>query len=284
MAIYQGDKLLASDINVKPGTTNYNDLSNKPSVNGIALEGNKTATDLSLQSYIPLPDNTDLNTITENGLYTIDVSPNSVDITHIPLDAGDTVWFIEVHSQKESSTRMAIWQYAHAMIPHTSNDNKSGNNIYARTCNSFNETETMQWSEWYQIAGSGLDLPSNKSVDITLQASGTTYTAPANGYFTLLGTGTPPQFCRLYNPENPVLGISLALTQQGIASNCILPVSKNDKIQLDYNATVEAFHFVYANSEVPMNERFPASTTVNEEPIVAKVTSTKKTRSKKTSS
>lgn len=32
------------------GTTNYNDLTNKPSINGVPLEGNKTSADLNIQS------------------------------------------------------------------------------------------------------------------------------------------------------------------------------------------------------------------------------------------
>ena len=32
------------------GTTDYNDLTNKPSINGVTLEGNKTSADLNIQS------------------------------------------------------------------------------------------------------------------------------------------------------------------------------------------------------------------------------------------
>ena len=32
------------------GTTNYNDLTNKPTINGVTLEGNKTSADLNIQS------------------------------------------------------------------------------------------------------------------------------------------------------------------------------------------------------------------------------------------
>lgn len=32
------------------GTTNYNDLTNKPTINGVILEGNKTSADLDIQS------------------------------------------------------------------------------------------------------------------------------------------------------------------------------------------------------------------------------------------
>ena len=35
------------------GTTNYNDLTNKPSINGITLTGNKTSIDLGMSFIIP---------------------------------------------------------------------------------------------------------------------------------------------------------------------------------------------------------------------------------------
>ena len=35
------------------GTTNYNDLTNKPSINGITLTGNKTSIDLGISAIIP---------------------------------------------------------------------------------------------------------------------------------------------------------------------------------------------------------------------------------------
>lgn len=35
------------------GTTNYNDLTNKPSINGITLTGNKTSIDLGINAIIP---------------------------------------------------------------------------------------------------------------------------------------------------------------------------------------------------------------------------------------
>ena len=40
------------------GTTNYNDLTNKPSINGITLAGNKTALDLGITFTIPISEPT----------------------------------------------------------------------------------------------------------------------------------------------------------------------------------------------------------------------------------
>ena len=40
------------------GTTNYNDLTNKPSINGITLTGNKTPLDLGITFTIPISEPT----------------------------------------------------------------------------------------------------------------------------------------------------------------------------------------------------------------------------------
>ena len=50
------------------GTTNYNDLTNKPSINGIVLSGNKTAEDLGLiQQNGDTPQSVDTDLEIENG-------------------------------------------------------------------------------------------------------------------------------------------------------------------------------------------------------------------------
>ena len=54
MSIRQGSTIIAGSSG-SGGTSNYNDLKNKPSINGITLEGNKTTEDLNINS---LPDQT----------------------------------------------------------------------------------------------------------------------------------------------------------------------------------------------------------------------------------
>lgn len=270
MAIYQGDKLLASDINVKPGTTDYNDLSNKPSINGIALDGNKTATDLNLQSYVTLPANTDFNTITNNNTYLIGIQPNINSNQPLIFDS-NTVWFVDHYNTDANPDHKFAYQIAQL---------RRENAIYKRI------QDDNVWQPWYQIAGSGLDLPSNKRVDITLQTSNTIYTAEANGYIFLdKQSNAAGEYIQILIDNNKYLD-----TRYSSAANSrltlTLPITKGTKFGVVYTASgdTNAFRLIYANSEVPMNERFPASTTVNEEPVVTKVTSTKKTRAKKTSS
>lgn len=271
MAIYQGDKLLASDINVKPGTTDYNDLSNKPSINGIALDGNKTATDLNLQSYILLPSNTDFNTIEETGLFKFTISDGSVNLNQPILNQQNKTYNVSCIMYDSEKTVGIQTTYSRENMSFPVYGRIKSNNV---------------WQPWYQIAGSGLDLPSNKSVDITLQTSNTIYTAEANGYIFLdKQSNAAGEYIQILIDNNKYLD-----TRYSSAANSrltlTLPITKGTKFGVVYTASgdTNAFRLIYANSEVPMNERFPASTTVNEEPVVTKVTSTKKTRAKKTSS
>lgn len=279
MAIYQGDKLLASDINVKPGTTDYNDLSNKPSINGITLDGNKTVTDLNLQSYISLPGNTDLNTITTDGYYKVLLKDNTnynqpIYNTTLP-ENNISFWTISFSSTPSGESL----QYPLGeMIAFSPNVNSLYPTIYARKLH-----PADGWQPWYQIAGSGLDMPSKKAISITPGTDASTYTVPANGYIGYRMTAVESSGSFLATGR--YLSVGGVCNVIGYYYNFTLPVEKGETVTIYHTGvTFKECYFVYANSEVPMNERFPASTTISEEPAIAKVTSTKKTRSKKASS
>lgn len=51
------------------GTTNYNELSNIPQINGVNLKGNLSADDIGLVSRTTLESNIDLNTVKSPGFY-----------------------------------------------------------------------------------------------------------------------------------------------------------------------------------------------------------------------
>ena len=91
---------------------------------------------------------------------------------------------------------------------------------------------------------SGLGMPSSRYIDLTLGASGSTYTAPANGYFVVRVPFTSNQACVLFNTTT-LLGINLNSNGAWIAYGNI-PVKKNDVVQLSYNCTPSLFRFVYA--------------------------------------
>lgn len=97
---------------------------------------------------------------------------------------------------------------------------------------------------------SGLGMPSNRYIDLTLGASGTEYIAPANGwYYTHKQSTSSNQYIKLENLNN-------ILSSQGESSNsngwnfAFIPTKKDDTIRLTYSAGGEGLlRFIYAEGE-----------------------------------
>ena len=93
-------------------------------------------------------------------------------------------------------------------------------------------------------------MPSNRYIDLTLGASGTLYTAPANGWFCCnkLSSGTR-QYLNMHNAQE-LTSISWS-TGSGDGLKTYLPVKKGDVINIEYSAggSIEIFRFIYAEGE-----------------------------------
>ena len=104
---------------------------------------------------------------------------------------------------------------------------------------------TLSWGG-QSIAAMG--MPSGKNVDLTLGTSGTTYTAPANGYVLLKKSSTASnQIVELYTGVN-VRSISSASNQQ----ICVFaPVQKGFNFSVNYSLAGETtfFRFIYAEGD-----------------------------------
>lgn len=94
---------------------------------------------------------------------------------------------------------------------------------------------------------SSYGMPSSKYINLTLGASGSTYTAPANGYFACLlsiGSGT----FNIY-VQNNFLGTQFTTTIE-IAVKAFVPVQKGQVMQLVYptptTQTYKTLRFIYA--------------------------------------
>ena len=95
---------------------------------------------------------------------------------------------------------------------------------------------------------SGLGLPSSKYDNLTLGATGTTYTAPANGWFHISKGGTNgSQYVYMHNDNYGICLNNMAST----ASTFIFPVIKGDVVTIDYTSTgtTYEFRFIYAEGD-----------------------------------
>ena len=95
-------------------------------------------------------------------------------------------------------------------------------------------------------------MPSNRYIDLTLGASGTTYTAPADGYVYLWKeTDATNQFITLTNNSN---GLAIHQWASLAGGGCAgyVPVKKGDIVSITYTAggTTNMFRFIYAEGAV----------------------------------
>ena len=106
---------------------------------------------------------------------------------------------------------------------------------------------------------SGLSMPSNKYIDLTLGESGSSYTAPANGYFSVGGNfGNVNGYFTLALWDNAISHTLLASEAKANSSDygcfCWIPVKKGDKVFAYYNYSpfssttsgTPFFMFIYA--------------------------------------
>lgn len=94
---------------------------------------------------------------------------------------------------------------------------------------------------------SGLGMPSNRYIDLTLGASGSTYTAPANGWFFVRKVSTGVQVIYFTNTTNGMTS-SCYSSNSGEYLDSIIPVVKEQSVVCEYNTggTTQFFRFIYA--------------------------------------
>ena len=90
---------------------------------------------------------------------------------------------------------------------------------------------------------SGLGMPSNRYIDLTLGASGSTYTAPANGYFCLNGkdSGNTGTAAFVMRNQTRYFGVAVTNTNSKMTpswTGCILPAKKGDIVPYYYEGTL----------------------------------------------
>lgn len=102
---------------------------------------------------------------------------------------------------------------------------------------------------------SGLSMPSDRYINLTLGANNTEYTAPANGYYCISQNVTQDKYLRLCVMLNGMEYYAFRLTAKSsnIWGDYILPVKKGDIVKLQYSgitgSTNAFFRFIYAQGE-----------------------------------
>lgn len=118
-----------------------------------------------------------------------------------------------------------------------------------KTVDSVANSNASNFSQAGRSYLSGLGMPSSRYIDLTLGATGSTYTAPANGYFVISKVATGVQDVvidlngvRWTTSNAPTIGWTCAT---------FVPCKKNDTINVFYSAggALNYFLFIYAEGE-----------------------------------
>lgn len=98
-------------------------------------------------------------------------------------------------------------------------------------------------------------MPSNKSIILTLGASGTTYTAPANGYFAFYaqyqsGADAWVNIQNLNTPDG-IIGMEHFWYSAKGSARFFCPAKNGDTISINYNCVLKGvyFEFIYAEGD-----------------------------------
>lgn len=97
---------------------------------------------------------------------------------------------------------------------------------------------------------SSLGMPSNRYIDLTLGASGSNYTAPANGWLLLYKTNGKTGAYIAFNAGDIYLE-DLKGASSNASLTLLMPVKKGQTVNVRYTATgaTKAFCFIYAEGE-----------------------------------
>ena len=110
------------------------------------------------------------------------------------------------------------------------------------------DTDLNNVTDTAKVMISGYSLPSNKFINLSLGTSGTSYTAPANGYFNVSKlSSSSGQFLSIF-AKNNLFVIQTTSTASNNKLGTLVPVLKGETITITYNAggNVEIFRFIYA--------------------------------------
>ena len=99
----------------------------------------------------------------------------------------------------------------------------------------------------------GWAMPSDEYIDLTLGASASTYTAPANGYYCIYKTAGTSQSSGYIVFENKTTGVKdISTPTTANSAGILFPIRKNDVLNIKYtvSGTTSLFRFYYAEGEI----------------------------------
>lgn len=150
---------------------------------------------------------------------------------------------------QERATQMYLYFYVGDYLQ-TAIEQTAGLN--SELFNSKADTDLNNVTDNGKILMSSMGLPSDTYIDLTLGASGSTYTAPANGYYTLYKVSSASnqyiQMLNIASDNNSATNFVVRAVANGEYDACTMPCAKGNKLQINYTfgGATQYFRFCYA--------------------------------------
>lgn len=108
------------------------------------------------------------------------------------------------------------------------------------------DTSLSNLSTAGKALASGLGMPSSRYINLTLGASGSTYTAPANGWFNIVGGSKSGN--KWVNVSNGIYSMASTSISGVYNAKVLYPVKKGDIVTVSYTLDTDnpIFRFIYA--------------------------------------
>lgn len=156
----------------------------------------------------------------------------------------DNQWYVDVNGTVTKRYIMFVGNV------HISSGKVSSLDLYG--VDSVANSNASNFSQSGRSYLSGLGMPSSRYIDLTIGASGSTYTAPANGWFSAYCATGSSTSCYLLNNTNKINAAGTVI-ERLTDGRCYIPANKGDIISFYYNGintSKGAFlRFIYAQGD-----------------------------------
>ena len=192
---------------------------------------------------------------TKVSTYTINVNRqnNKIVLYYSKVDVRNSLWFDEQVNMCYNNAPIISAYQPTAILGTFSTETTSPWNIKEFNplgVDSLANSNASNFSKAGESYLSSLSMPSNKYIDLTLGATGATYTAPANGWFTINKHSTPGKLAAF---ENVSSGKVTWIAQISVETDCRVscPARTGDIVRFWYNADgkLNFFRFIYAEGD-----------------------------------
>ena len=193
--------------------------------------------------------------IVENGTYTyFGTFANEPKVSETQPSGTNFAWWNPIRGE----THYVNFSGIDEGIPHCPSRlgwvNISGGKIVSMTRNptdSIVTSNALNFSQSGRSYLSGLGMPSDRYIDLTLGASGSTYTAPANGWLFLDKAAVSGQYIEfIIRDNNNILYYEYAHANGDESIQLFIPIEKGRICEVNYTAGASfTYRFIYAQGE-----------------------------------